>query len=172
MNAPVRVPLPAQLHLYEQAKADLIASTGLREGDPALADTLDGICDLPDTLAAMVRRMQELKADAEGLVAYEKRLQARREAKLATAARLRDRVQHYMDEAALAKLERPDFLVTWRRNQPPLVIADDVTPEALPERFVRVKREIDRTALRAAVEAGEQVPGVQLGNPTRGIQIR
>lgn len=172
MNAPAYVPLSAQVRLYEEAKADLMASHGLEADDPALPDSLDGCCDLPDTLAAMVRRARCLEADCEALVAMEKRFKARREGKLAAVERLRDRVAHYMTEAGMPHLERPDFRASFRRTPPPLIVSDDVSADALPDHVVKVLRQINKTALRAAVEAGETFPGVALGNPSRSIQIR
>lgn len=172
MNAPARIPLSAQVRLYEEAKADLMASHGLEADDPALPDSLDGCCDLPDTLAAMWRRARSLEADCEALVAQEKRLKARREGKLETIARIKARVAHYMSEAGMPSLERPDFRLGWRRNKAPLIVGDDVSADTLPDHVVKTIRQIDKTALREAVEAGEAFPGVHLGNPFRSLTVR
>ena len=47
---------------------------------------------------------------------------------------------------------------------------DSVSPTELPEKFQKVNVEIDKTAIRSALEAGEDLDFARLGD--RGASIR
>lgn len=54
-----------------------------------------------------------------------------------------------------------------------MVLADDVTPESLPEQYRRVRVDLDTAAIRAALDAGQDVPGARLTTtPSVRIQRR
>ena len=68
--------------------------------------------------------------------------------------------------------QAPDFTVCLGQGKPPLAGVESLDPTLLPERFVRVERTVNRTALREALDAGENIPGVYLGNPQPFLTVR
>jgi hypothetical protein len=44
--------------------------------------------------------------------------------------------------------------------------------EALPEQFIRIKREEDKVAIKDALKRGEIVPGAELSNGGETLTIR
>jgi hypothetical protein len=67
------------------------------------------------------------------------------------------------------KWELPEHKVSLRKNAPSVEVFDE---EQLPSECIRVKCEPDKTAIKAALKAGKEVPGARFADPTTSIQIR
>jgi hypothetical protein len=80
-------------------------------------------------------------------------------------------IMRVMEAARLKKIELPEVTLSVRTGMPQLVgEVHDI--DLLPPDLVRVKREPDRKAIRAALEAGRQVPGYLLNNGPPSLQVR
>lgn len=169
MNA--HAPLAIARAHFERMKTELVETYGLNEADPALWDTLDGETDFGDALASMIKRARELEAHAESLGTTIKGLQERKAHKVDRARQLRAVVLHFMDEVGMPRLERPEFVATPTRRPAGLAGLDTVDVDALPDALVRIKREPNASAIKAAIEAGQVIEGVRLGNPSRTLRI-
>jgi hypothetical protein len=86
-------------------------------------------------------------------------------------ASLRGAAFAVLDALGLPKRELPDLTASIRAGQPAVVITDET---ALPEVFVRVKREPDKTLIGAALRAGREVPGAVMNNsmPTLTVRVK
>lgn len=162
----------ASVSYYERAKADLITNHGLAEDDPAFLDTIDGITDLGDLIAALIRRSRDLDAHCDSLKAQVESLRARKADKEARSKKLRAMALHYMEEVGMPRLERPDFTASPRLTKPGLVGLHSLDASQLPDRLRRTKYEPDATAIRDALEAGELIEGVSIGNAGRTLTVR
>ena len=69
---------------------------------------------------------------------------------------LKDRLKLYLQNRGKDKLETSRFTVTVAQNGGPLPVTlnEDITPESLPDEFVKVLREADMSALRDALLNG------------------
>ena len=67
------------------------------------------------------------------------------------------------------KWELPEHKVSLRKAPPSVEVFDQ---DQLPSDYIRVKCEPDKTAIKAALKAGEEVPGARLADPTTSIQVR
>jgi Siphovirus Gp157 len=172
MNAPVQVSLATAAHVWNNLKRELIEVHQIGDDDPALFDTLDGIADLPDRLRDLLRYRRQKLADAEALKSIIKDMQDRHARLQSSAEGIGRAVAHCMLLAGVKSLPAPDFTASVRYGQPPLSGAETLDPTKLPDRFVRIKREVNRTALRDALEAGENIEGVYLGNPQPTLTVR
>lgn len=74
-----------------------------------------------------------------------------------------------MESIGTKKLERPDFTASIRNGQPSVIITD---ADAVPDAYVRLERKLDKTAIAAALKAGETVPGAEYSNGLASITIR
>jgi hypothetical protein len=137
--------------------------------DDELFDTLDGELDLADRLRSLVRKRREILANAEALKAMIKEMGERLARLENTANTITNAVVHAMCDAGIKKLPAPDFSVSVGYGKPPIIGAETA---AIPERLLRIKTEVNRTALREALEAGETIPGCYLGNPSPHLIIR
>jgi hypothetical protein len=77
-----------------------------------------------------------------------------------------------METVGLTKMERPEATLSIREAGPSVVYAIDFDPEALPEGLRRWKCETDKHAVKAALEAGEVVPGATLNNGGTVLTVR
>jgi hypothetical protein len=129
-----------------------------------IADTLEGLAgDIEvkaTNTAQMVRNIETL---AEQIKAAEKAMAERRKALEARADWLRSYLLANLIAAGISKVESPWFSLTVRQN-PPSVALDDVS--LIPTDYWRAvlppPPAIDKVAIKAAIEAGHDVPGARV----------
>lgn len=160
--------LPRDLAIARAAVA-VLREAGITEEDPDFAELLENEADALETLRHMLRRARLDEADAEATKSIETQLKDRRARLLARAESLRHAVMNAMSELALTKLPAPDMTVSLRTGKPSVDVTD---LSKLPERYVRVKVEADKAAIRAALDDGEDIPGVTLGNASPVLTVR
>ena len=165
MRASVKTEVPKFLLLRQRLLADF---PNLDE--ETLADTLEGITDLNEMIAAVIRsalvdevlhaglrfRLDDMKERLSRLG-----LRADKKRQLALGA---------MTEVGLSKLEQPDFTASARAGLPALVvIAEDSIPESywLPQR-----PKLDRQAILGELKRGIEIPGAQMSNPKPVLTVR
>ena len=127
--------------------------------DNALEEKADDYCGL----------IRELEVRADARVAEAKRIRALADANL--AQRLKDRLKGAMETTGRLKLTTERFSLSVAQNggKQPLEI-DPTAVAVMDDALVVLKREPNRDAIRAALEAGEQVPGCAL--LPRGTSLR
>lgn len=135
-----------------------------------LADTLEGLSDLNEIVAAVVRGALFDEALAAGLKAHIVVLQ-NRHARIARRAEARRQLaRDAMIEAGLKKIAAPDFTLSVRPGSPSLI----VTAEAdVPAAYWRPRDPVlDRAGLMADLKAGAPIPGVALSSPEPVLSVR
>lgn len=135
--------------------------------DQTLADTLDA--GLKDDESAKLEQYayvyRSLDAEADMIRAEESRLKAKRVAKENAAERLRERVQAHLTSTGQTKAKAGLF--SWSIKRTTAVAITDA--ELLPVVFLRVKTEADKTAIKAAIDSGEIVPGACIEERTSAV---
>jgi hypothetical protein len=138
--------------------------------DPdCLLDTLEGMTTLHEQLAALGRSAAEDEALAEGLMDYRKKLADRYRRFELSALHKRTVILNCMADLDLKTVVAPDLRLTRKRLAPEVIITDEA---ALPENFVRVKREPDKVAIKKALNEGQQVAGATLSNGSETLQLK
>lgn len=123
---------------------------------------------LPEKVAAYCGLIASLKREAEAFKAETARLADRRKAAEALAERLTDRLQAGLEMASIEKMKAGTFAVTIQASPPALVVEDGA--DAIPDRFfVEQAPKLNNAALKAALLAGEVIPGARLN---RGHYLR
>ena len=138
--------------------------------EETLLDTLEGMTDLNGMVAAVARsRLDDLSL----LGALRRRMadmQERAGRLEQRADKKKDVVAAVMERAGLKKLTEPDFTLSLRSTNPPLVVTDE---GEIPEDFWKPQpAKLDRQGLLTALKAGREVPGVTLGNGGVTISVR
>ena len=154
---------------YETIKAHLMEEYDDLD-DETLADTLEGLTDLREILAATLRSALDDEAFAQGL---KERIEAMR----ARLLRLKSRAQHKRSACARAmaqtdikRIMAPDLTVSLRQGPPKLVIEDEAS---IPEAYWKVPDPVlSRTELKQAMQAGRSVPGAELAEADLTISVR
>ena len=138
--------------------------------EESLADTLEGLSNLPDMLAEVCRSMLDDQAMVSALRGRIGDMQERCGRIEARARKKRDLVCSVMERADLKKVTEPDLTLSLRPARPPLSVVDEA---AVPEAFWKPQPpKLDRQALIAALSAGREVPGAILGNAPMSVSVR
>jgi Siphovirus Gp157 len=138
--------------------------------EETLNDTLAGMTDLPEMIAAVLRSALEDLALAKGLRGRVVEMQERLARLEDGAHKKRQLIISVMERAELRKLIEPDFTVTLRRTPPALHVVHE---EDIPADFWRPQPpKLDRQAVTTALRGGLLVAGAMLDNGGTTIAIR
>jgi hypothetical protein len=153
-----------QLANEHRAMVELLMDT--HEDSRIIADTVEGESyPLEQKARNMAYAIKNLEATAEAIKQAEAEMAARRKAIENRASRLREYTMTCMEIAGVKKIDCPHFALTIKSNPE----AVEVYEEALiPAKFFKVPQPVlDKTALRAAIKAGEVPTGATLVKTTR-----
>ena len=154
---------------YQLLKQRLLADYPQAD-EEALNDTLEGITDLHEMIATLIRSALVDEALQAGLRTRLEEMRQRLARLEERGAKKRQLALDALCEVGLKKLEQPDFTVSTRAGLPPLVIiADDDVPEPY---WVPQPPKLDRQSLLADLKRGAVIPGVQFGNPKPCLAVR
>lgn len=139
----------------------------------AVADTLEAIegefQEKAVQVAAFARQMEK---EAEAIEEAEKQMAKRRKALEGRARWLKDYVKIGMEMMGQSKISAPWFVLSIAKNPGAVDVFDAA---AIPGEFMRIPEPPppapDKTAIKAALAAGREVPGARMVNGTR-LSIR
>ncbi len=138
--------------------------------EETLGDTLEGISNLAEMLAAVLRSGLDDLALVKALKSRIADMQDRLSRIQSRAEKKRELVASTMEQADIRKLTEADFTVSLRSTRPPLVLTDE---NEIPEVYWKPQQpKLDRQGLIAALSAGESVPGAMFGNGGMTITVR
>jgi hypothetical protein len=138
--------------------------------DRTLADTVEGLSDLPEMLTAILRAALDDEAMAGGLkgriIEMEERLTRFEE----RAAKRRQIVKETMVKVDLKKLSAPDFTATVRSGTPSLIVLDE---NAVPSIYWEPREpRLNRQELLSELKQGSEISGVALNEPEPVLTVR
>lgn len=162
-------PLLAELSLHEYVRAQLAAQFPDAD-EETLADTLEGLTDLREMLARVVRSFLDDRAMSEGLKLRIAEMQERLKRLEHRVTVKRELVTHVMERASIDKLVQADFSASLRPTPRPLVVSDEA---AIPtEYWIPQPAKLDRKGLGDRLKAGMAIPGALLGNGGVSVAVR
>jgi len=164
-NPPARIEVPRYQLLRQRLLSDYP-----NIDEETLADTLEGITDLHEMIAAVIRSALVDEALHAGLRSRVDDMKERLSRLEFRATKKRQLALEAMTEVGLTKLEQPDFTASARAGSPALVvIAEERIPEAywLPQ-----PPKLDRQTMLGELKRGGAVPGAQLSNPQPVLMVR
>jgi hypothetical protein len=166
MNMPA---LQAQVQTYNCLRQKVIDQyRDLDEG--TLRDSLEGITDLHEMIAAVIRSALVDEALHAGLRGRLDDMRERLSRLELRASKKRELALHAMSEVGLTKLEQPDFTASTRAGSPALIVVSEQTiPEAywLPQ-----PPKLNRQAILGELKRGAEIPGAQMSNPKPVLSVR
>ena len=162
-------PLAIEVSKYQLLKKRVLQSCPTAD-DETLVDTLEGITDLHEMIAAVIRSALVDEALQTGLRTRLEEMRQRLARLEERGAKKRQLALEALTEVGLKKLQQPDFTASARTGSPALiVIAEDVIPEPY---WVAQPPKLDRQSLLTDLKRGEVIPGAQLGNPKPSLAVR
>ena len=162
-------PLRIEASKYQLLKERLLRVTQ-RWTRRRLRDTLEGITDLHEMIAAIIRSALVDEALQAGLRTRLEDMRQRLARLEDRGAKKRQLALETMCEVGLKKLEQPDFTASARAGVPSLIImSEGLVPETY---WVPQPPKLDRQALLTDLKRGAEVPGTQLSNPQPTLAVR
>jgi hypothetical protein len=138
--------------------------------DETIRDTLEGITNIHEMIAAVIRSALVDEALHAGLRFRIDDMKERLSRLEVRGSRKRELALHAMTEVGLSKLEQPDFTASTRVGSPALlVISEQTIPPAywLPQPL-----KLDRQGLMGELKRGAEIPGAELSNPKPVLMVR
>jgi hypothetical protein len=117
--------------------------------------------DVDMVLSRLLRAMGEAEANRDAVGGRIKALQARSARFDRQYDNYRAAVMSILDACQLTKWQSPEYTVSVREGKPAVVISD---VEALPAGYTITETKPDRAVIKAAMEQGVVIPGVEWGN--------
>ncbi|WP_022697882.1 siphovirus Gp157 family protein [Euryhalocaulis caribicus] len=141
------------------------------EGDPEmLHDLLEGETDLFEMIDRLIVSSDEAEVIVDGIKKREEELQARRKFAEDRKARIRTLIEQAMSVADLKTLKRPLATLSLSARKPDVKVTEEAD---IPTQFWKAgKPRLDKAGLRAALEAGETIPGAAFGNAAPTLIVR
>jgi Gp157 protein len=141
----------------------------LSDDEVLRSDVLEGATDMNDVLVRLVEEAITSKSLVIAITDRFDRLAERRARIRRRVDFLRGLILQIMQAANLKKIELPEVTLIQRASQPQIV--GEVDADALPDDLVTIKREPNRTAIREALQAHRELPGLSLGNAPPSLQV-
>jgi hypothetical protein len=161
--------LKSELIRYQGTKERLLAAWPEIDCE-TLRDTLEGITDLHEIIAAVIRSALVDEALHAGLRFRVNDMKERLSRLELRASKKRELALEAMTEVGLSKLEQPDFTASARAGSPALVV---VSPERIPPAYwVPQPPKLDRQAILGELKRGVEVPGTEMSNPKPVLSVR
>ena len=138
--------------------------------DQTLADTVEGLTDLHEILAAIIRAALSDEALARGLKGRIAEMEDRLARLQDRAAKRRQIAKETMVELDLKKIAAPDFTASIRPGMPALMVIDE---KAVPSIYWEPRDpRLNRQGLLADLKQGADITGVSLANPEPVLSVR
>ena len=153
-----------------RAIRDRIQAEDPQIDEQTLADTVEGLTDLHEIVAAIIRAALADEALATGLKSRVAEMQDRLERLQDRAAKRRQIAKEVMVELDLKKITAPDFTVSIRPGMPALMVLDEA---AVPSIFWQPSApKLNRQGLLSELKQGGEITGVTLSNPEPVLSVR
>ncbi len=153
-----------------KAYRDVLANKMRDLDDDVLVDTVDGMTNLSEMLAEIIRSRLDDLSLCEALRTRIRDMQGRLARISERAERKQRLVSATMEDVGLSKVVEADFTLSLRAQPPKLQVTDETV---VPSEFWRPQApKLDRQSLLAALKGGETVPGASLDNGGMTISVR
>ena len=149
---------------------DRIRAEDPRIDEQTLADTVEGLTDLHEIIAAIVRAALADEALANGLKSRVAEMDERLNRLQDRATKRRQIVKEVMVELDIKKVTAPDFTVSLRAGMPALLVLDEA---AVPSIYWQPSApRLDRQGLLSELKGGAEIDGVALSDAEPVLSVR
>lgn len=156
--------------LTEQLKDfnELVESGEIPED--AVRDTFESLeGQFNDKAISCGHYLKSLEAESEVIDIEIKRLTALKKTRQNALDKFKDYLRENMERTNINKIECPLFSISLGVSQDVVEISD---LNSLPKEYKKVKTEADKTAIKKALKAGEDIPGAKLEKGKSKLTIR
>jgi hypothetical protein len=161
--------LDFEVRRYKAIRDALLADNADDIDEQTLADTTEGLTDLHELLAAIVRGSLNDDRQVGLLKSHIFDLQRRIETYQRREEHRRDIVRKAMEDTGIKKISAPDFTVSLRPGAPHVVVIDE---KLIPATFWEQVPRLRKRELGNALKDGTPVEGATLSNPGMTLSVR
>lgn len=137
--------------------------------DDTWAISVESQTDLHEFLREIERKREDAEALETALKLTMDNLRERRERFERREKAMRALMFSALQWADLTKLELPEATLSIRNGQPKVLITDETQ---IPDEFMRIKKEPDKTLIKTALNNFEDVPGATMSNVEPVLAVR
>ena len=150
--------------------AELLAEfPELHDDEELLADTLDGETEIKPVVNRLLGKVLNDEALIEGIADSVRVLNDRKKRFERRINFNRELVKHILENSGLKKLEVPLGTASIRATPPSVLVLDDTI---IPDEYLRIKKEVNKSAIKAALENGKAIDGAVLSNGGSTLSVR
>lgn len=146
-----------------------IAFPDLLDDDDTWLLALESETDVKEYLRTVERKREDAAALEEALSLTIDALRQRKARFERREQAMRALMFSAMQTADLTRLEMPEATLSIRQGTPKVVITDEA---AIPDEFMRIKKEPDKTLIKTALNNFEDVPGASMSNAEPVLAVR
>lgn len=142
------------------------------EGDEDFRiDVLEGETDLYSIVSKAVSERAEASTFASAIKERENDLASRRARYEQRADAFKSLIKDLMNVAQVEKITLPEATISTLKGRASVEVEDI---DALPQGYFKVEKKADKTAIKAAIDAGEAIPGASIvtGEPSITIRVK
>jgi Siphovirus Gp157 len=161
--------IQTSVRIYAAIKEQLAFEHDLLPEDQCLIDTLEGLSDLPEQIAALVRDAVRASAMEDALKIIIADNQARKQQFAAKAERLRALALWAMTEANIPRVHAPDMTISQAPGRASVKIDDD---NLVPDELCRIIRKPDLIAIGEKLKSGEFIPYARFSNVVPILKVK
>lgn len=156
--------------IHYRAVRDRIRTDDPQIDEQTLADTVEGLTDLHEIVAAIIRSALADEALSAALRCRIADMQGRLNRFQDRASKRRQIARDVMNQLDLKKITAPDFTVSIRPGTPSLMVINE---EVVPSIYWRPSEpRLDRQELLSDLKEGAEIEGVTLSNPEPVLSVR
>jgi hypothetical protein len=153
-----------------RAIRDRIRAQDPQIDEQTLADTVEGLTDVHEILAAIVRAALADEALVSGLKCRMSDMQGRLDRLQERAAKRRQIAKDAMIELDIKRIAAPDFTASVRPGMPALVVLNE---DAVPKTYWEPgEPRLRRQVLAHDLKGGAEIAGAALSNPEPVLSVR
>lgn len=146
-----------------------LANSSKPEDQQLFDDTIESLQDsIADKAIGYGKVINQLVADKKQLTDKISHDQDRKRILSNNISRLKLALQHGMETAGKDKIKDIDLSIWIQNNPVSVAVTDD---KLIPGEFTEVEKKLNKTAIKQALNDGEEVPGAKLVQ-TRSIRIK
>jgi hypothetical protein len=153
-----------------RAVRDRIRAEDPQIDEQTLADTVEGLTDLHEIVAAIIRSALTDEALATGLKCRITDMQDRLDRLQDRASKRRQIAKGVMIELDLKKITAPDFTVSVRPGTPSLLVLDEAVVPSIY--WQPSEPRLNRQKLSNELKSGAEIAGATLSNPEPVLSVR
>ena len=157
------------VRIYQMLKEQLQRGyPELLDDDDALLGTLEGMSDVHEIIAGLIRDAQRAAAMANGIAEIMKDNAARKSRLEVRSDRLRGVALSMMQDCGIPKITAPDLTISVSSGVPRVIITND---DCVPDALCVITRAPKKSEIAKLLKSGEFVPYATLSNAPQVLKV-